>query len=228
MDQLELTKTSKYWSELPGNADPLNLMKAVFESDNKYGIPTIIGQDFVPTDLVMYGSEVRRPKKDTWDKTIHFFLDDYKFEPLWNRPIKTLSMIQKIGRALSPDFSLYMNYPRAIQIYNVYRNRWLGRYWQENGIDVIPTIAWSDKESYDYSFLGVEKHSTVAIGTVGLKSKDSRQPFIDGFEEMIRQLEPKNLIVYGEIEPLDFDKYVDQVHRYDSYWAKRRGEISGR
>ena len=45
---------------------------------------------------------------------------------------------------------------------------------------------------------------------------------------MIRQLEPKNLIVYGEIEPVDFDKYVDQVHRYDSYWAKRRGEISGR
>ncbi|MBQ3421338.1 MAG: DUF4417 domain-containing protein, partial [Romboutsia sp.] len=86
MQQLELTRTSKYWSEVPGNADPLNLMKAVFESDNNYGIPTIIGQDFVPTDLVMYGQEIRRPKKDTWDKTIHFFLDDYKFEPLWNRP----------------------------------------------------------------------------------------------------------------------------------------------
>lgn len=228
MQGLELTRTSQYWSEVPGSADPMNLMKAVFESDNKYGIPTIKPQDFTPKDLVMYGQEVRRPKKDTWEKTIHFFLDDYKFEPLWNRPIKTLSMIQKIGSALSPDFSLYLDYPRAIQIYNVYRNRWMGRYWQENGVDVIPTIAWSDEESYDYAFCGVEKHSTVAVGTVGLKQKGAKESFNKGFEEMIRVLEPKKLIVYGEIEPLDFSKYVDQVHTYESYWAKRRGEINGR
>ena len=138
------TRSIKNWESTPGNIDCLNT-EYLFEITNNYGIPNILPEKEIPKDLIMYGTEVRRSYAQTRGKTVHFFLDDYKFEPLWNKPIKTLQPILNIGSALSPDFSLYTDYPMALQIYNVYRNRWLGRFWQENGVKVIPTIAWSDK-----------------------------------------------------------------------------------
>lgn len=211
------------WETLPGNSDVLNLMKGMYESDNDYGIPTLLKQEFVPVDLVGY-NETLRPKKDDWEKTIHFFLDDYKFETVWGRPEHVLSRVKKIGRTLTPDFSLYMDYPLALQIYNVYRSRWCGRYWQEQGIEVIPTVSWSGEESFDFCFLGIPKHSTVAISTVGVRGKEVKENFIRGFEEMIRQLEPKTLLVYGEGMPIDFNEYVEEVHMYNTFWGKKRNK----
>jgi hypothetical protein len=218
------TRSSQNWLSLPGNFDVLHT-SVIYESTNDYGIPDLIPQDFIPSDLVMYGSEVRNPKKSTLGKTVHFFLDDYKFEVLWNRPLKTLSPIKNIGYALSPDYSLFTDYPIAIQIWNTYRNRYIARYWQEKDIKVIPTIVWSDSKSFDFAFKGVQKKSPVAIGTIGLRSKEAQKNFIEGFEEMIKQIEPSRLIVYGEIEPVKFEDYVSQVHRYASYWKQRRLEL---
>lgn len=218
------TRSSVNWDSIPGNYDVLHADMA-YESDNKYNIPDILPQDFVPQDLVMYGTEVRRGYASTKGKCVHFFLDDYKFEPLWNKPIKTLGTIERIGQALSPDFSIYVNDPLVMQMWNTYRSRWLGRFWQENGIQVIPTVVWGDERSYDFCFEGIAKNSTVAIGTVGVRSAEAKALFIQGFYEMIKRLEPKTLIVYGEHMPIKFEDYVENVYYYDSYWKKRRKEL---
>lgn len=218
------TRSSVNWESMPGNYDVLHADMS-YESDNKYNIPDILPQDFVPQDLVMYGTEVRRGYASTKGKCVHFFLDDYKFEPLWNKPIKTLGTIERIGQALSPDFSIYVNDPLVMQMWNTYRSRWLGRFWQENGIQVIPTVVWGDERSYDFCFEGIAKNSTVAIGTVGVRSAEAKALFIQGFYEMIKRLEPKTLIVYGEHMPIKFEDYVENVYYYDSYWKKRRKEL---
>lgn len=218
-----VTRTCHNWNDLPGGIDNLNLMKGMFESDDPYGIPMLKRENFKPEDLVPYHMTLR-PKAKDWDNTIHFFLDDYKFESVWNSPNKCLSRIQKIGRALTPDFSLYLDYPVALQIYNVYRNRWLGRYWQENGIAVIPTVSWGDESTYDFCFRGIPKNNAVAISTVGTRNADVKELFIKGFMEMLKQLKPKTLIVYGEHMPLEFDNFVDNVYYYDTHWGKKRKE----
>lgn len=221
------TRSILNWESTPGNIDSLNT-EYMFDSNNIYGIPDLLPETTIPKDLIMYGTEVRRSYAQTRGKTVHFFLDDYKFEPLWNKPKKTLQPIINIGSALTPDYSLYIDYPLALQIFNVYRNRWLGRFWQEHDIKVIPTVAWSDERSFDFCFEGIPKHNPVAIGTVGINNKESRLSFTKGFEEMLRRIEPSDLIVYGETEPLDFKKYVDNVHKFESYWSKRRRELNGR
>lgn len=221
-----MTRSMRNWESTPGNIDKLNT-DIIFPSDNIYGIPEIKREDFIPDDLIMYGTEVRRSYAQTKGKTVHFFLDDYKFEPLWNKPIKTLQPIINIGSALSPDFSLYSDYPLAVQIYNTYRNRWLARFWQENGVQVIPTVSWSDERSFDFCFLGIPKNIPVAIGTVGINNKEAKKSFREGFEKMIEVLTPSDLIVYGETEPVDFHKYFgDNVHKFESYWCKRRKELN--
>lgn len=221
--QYYMTRSVQNWESIPGGIDKLNLMKGFFECEDEFGIPIMKREDFKPEDLVPYHETLRVKEKDL-DNTVHFFLDDYRFETVWDKPKKTLSRVQKIGRALTPDFSLYLDYPLALQIYNVYRNRWLGRYWQENGIAVIPTVSWSDERSYSFCFKGIPKNSAVAISTVGTRNPEVREHFIRGFMEMLRQLKPCTLIVYGEHMPLEFDNFVDKVYYFNTHWGKKRAK----
>ena len=176
----------------------------------------------VPTGLVPYGTQVRRGYAQVQDKCVHFFLDDYQFESLWSKPLKTLPPIQNIGFALSPDFSVFTDYPRIVQMWNVHRNRWLGRFWQSYGVEVIPTVAWGDEDTFDFCFLGVPKNNLVAVSTVGINSKVKKEAFNKGFLKMVEVLEPCGVIVYGETEPLKFEDYVDNVYRFPSFWQERR------
>lgn len=66
-----------------------------------------------------------------------------------------------------PDFSMYSDLPLAIQIYNTFRRRWCGAFWQEQGLNVIPSVCWGTSESYDFCFEGIEKGSIVAVLSFG-------------------------------------------------------------
>ena len=169
-----------------------NTEKGFFPSSNLYGIPDIKVDEFEIKELIPYRVDGNR------NGTAHFFLDDYRFERCWKNPDSQISELKKYAGVLSPDFSMYTNYPEAYQIWQVYRNRWCTCYWQSKGIKVIPTVSWSDESSYKYTFLGIPKNSVVAIGTVGvLNDPTAKRLFLQGFKEMLKQLEPKEILIYG-------------------------------
>lgn len=171
----------------------------ILPSDNSLGIPVL--ERFsgrVPGDLVAYGA--RRDRiEEPGTKGLHFFLDDYRFERVWNFPMRGLEAVRGYGCVLSPDFSVYRDWPRALQVWNVYRSRWLGAWWQRNGVDVVPTVSWGGAETWDFCFLGVPRGCVVAVSTVGvMRSLDAREGFVAGFEEMVRRLAPELVICYGQ------------------------------
>lgn len=107
-------------------------------------------------------------------------------------------MLKEFDYVCSPDFSLYTNYPKIIQIYNHYRKHWLASYWQLFRIKVIPTIAWSDRDSFDWCFDGEPENATVVISSVGTqKNPKAKELFLQGYEEMMRRLTPKQIIFSG-------------------------------
>ena len=172
-----------YWRDI---LNVQNVEKGFFPSSNKYGIPDIKADKLEVKNLIPYRVDKNR------NGTAHFFLDDYRFERCWKNADSQIEELKKYDGALSPDFSMYTNYPQAFQLWQVYRNRWCAAYWQLHGIKVIPTVSWSTEESFKYCFLGIPKHSTVAVGTVGvLNHKESQILFMRGFEEMLQQLEPE-------------------------------------
>ena len=132
-----------------------------------------------------------------YDYGVHFYLHDYQFERVWNNPKKYIEILKRYKFVLSPDFSPYSDMPKATKIFNVYRNRWCGRFWQEHGINVIPTVTWSDEESLEYCFDGVEKGSTIAISTMG----DGRghENLLIGWNKMIEKIQPKTILLYGDV-----------------------------
>ena len=44
---------------------------------------------------------------------------------------------------MRPDFSLYLDMPMAMKIWNVYRSRLIGQMMQDADIVVIPTLSWA-------------------------------------------------------------------------------------
>ena len=119
-----------------------NLQHRIYEGVGEYGIPLLEPTKFEKCEFI--GFNYCRTCKEKAGKGVHFFLDDCQFNRLWNQPNRYLPILQQFRYVMTPDFSMYTDFPKAMQIYNHYRKHWIGAYLQENGIDVIPTIGWSD------------------------------------------------------------------------------------
>lgn len=133
---------------------------------------------------------------------VHFFIDDYQFTRVWSKPDLYINCLRRFQAVMTPDFSTYTDFPKAVQIYNHYRKHWLGRYWQDHGITVIPTISWSDHDSFDWCFDGEPMGGTVAVSSVGTQGNPrSAQLFLDGYREMLIRLKPAEIILYGTAPP---------------------------
>lgn len=176
-----------------------NLTRRIYDGVGEYGIPQL-----EPTHMTSFGEFIgfnyAASTKERAEKGVHFFVDDYQFNRLWNNPDRYLNMLQQFRCVMTPDYSTYTDFPKVIQIYNHYRKHWIGAYFQENGIEVIPTIGWSDESSYEWCFDGEPKHSTVAVSSVGTQmSKRTKALFIAGYKEMIKRLEPETIIFYGNV-----------------------------
>jgi hypothetical protein len=217
-----MTRTSWRWQNKPGSFDTLHATQ-LFPSTNRCGIPDLLHTpaDQIPGWLAPYRTRIRA-KEPPDDGAVHFFLDDYRFETTWSRPQKALEALRPYPTLLSPDFSLYRDWPLMLQMWNVYRNRWCGRFWQKHGFTVIPTLSWSTAESYEFCFLGVPRRNIVALSAVGVSLDHplEYELFLNGFGEMVRRLEPAAVLSYGPI-PQACREQVETII-YPTRWTNIR------
>lgn len=153
----------------------------------------------------------------------HFYYDDFKFIKAWRNPDEYVERLKRFKAVISPDFSLYTDFPVALQILSCYRRQWVGAYWQSLGIDVIPDVVWGEEESYWFCFDGIPKHSTVAVSSVGVKrdrlwNGEADSLFKKGYDEMMNRLEPETILFYGDM----IDGLEGNIIRIPSFYAQRR------
>ncbi len=164
-------------------------------------MPVIKNDGFIPDELIGFNYAKTSKKKACG---IHFFIDDYQFERVWNDAQKYTEVLKTYECILSPDFSLYMDMPMPMKIWNVFRSRQIGAFYQSKGIKVIPTISWAEPETYCFCFEGIPENSIVAVSTIGVKeSKEARDIWVDGMNKMIEVIKPSCILVYGGT--IDFD-----------------------
>lgn len=177
-----------------------NLEMAFFEEvEGKYDFPIVLPTYELPeVDRFIEFDYCKRIREGHEKIGVHFFEDDYKFERAWTGPDRYGEMLSKFGFILGPDFSVYADFPKAVRIYNFYRNNWLCRYWQiAYGITVIPTVMWGFEDSWNWCFDGLPKNSIIAVSNVGCtKSNASKKYFIDGYNEMLRRLNPSKILFF--------------------------------
>lgn len=138
--------------------------------------------------------------KNPEETGVHFFLDDYQFERIWNTPHKYLNVLRKFKAVIQPDFSMYRDFPKALNIYNLFRNCWLANFWIENGVNVIPKPGYSDIESHSWSLAVHEPGGIIAASSVGMIfNKEDYEYFLAGYNEMMSILMPDIVLMYGEV-----------------------------
>lgn len=185
----------------------LNCEKRIFDGCDFLGNPDIAPCDVDVGSSEFIGFNYALGCKNPQDKVVHFFLDDYQFARVWNDPERYVQVLSKFKAVISPDFSMYSDFPRVVQMFNHYRKHWCAAYWQEHGINVIPAIGWSDKDSFNWCFNGEPRHSTVCISTVGgFKNKKTKEAWLAGFDEAVKRLKPSTVILFGRAFPeIKFD-----------------------
>lgn len=179
-----------------------NLSRRFFAEVNKhdmpyinpvYGLPQV--DRFVEFD---YCQRLRSDRVDRSNIAVHFFEDDYKFERAWTCPDRYGMMLKEFGYILGPDFSVYNNFPFPMRLYNIYRNAWLTKYWQEEcRITVVPTVMWGDASSWDWCFDHYPMNSIVAVSNVGCQSsQEDKDYFMNGYNVMLEKLHPTKILVF--------------------------------
>ena len=190
----------------------LDLIDLDNSTNDFWQMPVINNDNFIPDDII--GFNYAKSSKQH-NVGIHFYLDDYQFERIWNKPEDYIDILKQYECIFSPDFSLYLDMPTPMKIWNIYRSRQIGRFYQSKGIKVIPTISWAEKETFEFAFKGIPKGSIVSISTIGVKrNKEALKIWQDGVSAMIEEIEPSTILVYGG--KLDYDYGDIQVKYYEN------------
>jgi hypothetical protein len=150
----------------------------------------------LPEDVVAFHDLPK--EKHPRDKFVHFYVDDYRFQRVWNNPTAYLQQFGYCAGIISPDFSMTPDMPRMVQMWNCYRNRALTYWLSRRGFKVIPSVGWVDEDSFEWCFDGIPKGCTVSVSTNGCHSKDGKRAYLDGIVEMVLHIEPRNIVVVGK------------------------------
>lgn len=169
------------------------LSDCLYESNNIYDIPTLrldmqAGKVILP--LAPWGADSRL-RKDI--STYHFYVEDYRFEAIWKDPTKIL--ISGVRALVEPNLSLFDTTPVAYGLQQIYKKRWISRYFQECGIKVYADLNVSRKFQ-EYNKLGIPKGYN-AFFTRGYADRISHLEEELEIAREISGLETPNLIIYG-------------------------------
>ena len=109
---------------------------------------------------------------------------------------------------VAPDYSLFGDFPNALQIFNIYKSRvcmcWL---IANTKAKILPNVRWTFPFTFEYCFDGIMKGSNIAIGVLGqIRDKENKKMFLDGLKVAIDRIEPKRILVYGFVTKSNFDE----------------------
>ena len=190
--------------------------KAFF--DGKFEIPHIDAPKdiIIPSGMVPFSIRERSPEKKDF---VCFYEHDINFREILTNTEEYVDDLKRFPGIITPDCSLYIDAPLCVQIADIYLNRAVGYYFSQQGIYVVPNIRWGDERTYtsDYlgekvAFQGVDKHSIVSIGTYGqIRSAESKRFFREGLIEMLKELEPEVVLVYGAMPKKIFGDLLNKT-----------------
>ena len=164
-------------------------------------------------------------RKALW---FHFYIDDYRFERVWNKFTKYVPMLTDCEGGFSPDFSMYLTMPIPQQIWNSFRYKVIGAQLQKMGKTVIPNVGFSDGKSLDFAFAGIPENSILSITSQScLQNGVCKQSLLNGLHELCRQKHPIKLYVVGEFPERWKDKFPVPIETVPTFARTRWGGSHG-
>ena len=211
------TQSGHNWKKKPGGYDTTK-SQVVFPSQDPVGahcptpdghlhgplgLPWLRAYKGPPPDWVLqYHRGEHIPAKPGLGM-LHFFTDDYRFESIWQFPQRALQRVSRYPIVATPDFSMPVDAPVVVQLYNLYRNRWMGAYWQSHEVDVIPTLSFGSEPTIDALASGIEPGGWILVQ---FRKKLRRTGNLGWWREAmlvcLDRLKPCGILVHGTTELL--------------------------
>jgi len=179
--------------------------------DSEYDIPVIPRVQGVTVERLIPWSS----KNKDIHGTLHFWIDDYKFNSLVTYPKRYIRAVQKYPHIIQPDHSSYGNWNYNVQRYQQFLRQWVAAIWSYYGnITVIPNIHIppNDDDKWKFYWAGLPTRSILAISAQNVSDKrgdpKNQQWFLHGFRTMVKLLDPIQVIYYGgQIRKLEDEFY---------------------
>jgi hypothetical protein len=206
------------WITRFGTFDALHREELFDGEDKKFGIPDVLR---MPLPHPLPKAFVDWPHRKSFPEGtgLHFFVDDYQFERVWNHPHWYVEEFKRRHPLVfGVDFSIFHDCPLVMQQWQTYRTRWLCRWYQEQGVTMIPTVSWGDSRSFDFVFLGIPRGSVIALSTVGRKG--AGHGWDEGYIEAIETVDPELVFVIGPRMNEDLERLAE-VKYYESHRNQR-------
>lgn len=167
-----------------------------------WDMPVLEPVDVCPGDMTGFNYAMTASRTAS---CVHFFVDDYQFERCWRRPDAYTARLGQFQAAATPDFSLYRDMPLPMQMWNVYRSRTLGHYWQQNGVTIVPTLQWSTPDTYEWALGGIPQGGTVIVSRLGCRQDpEADRLWRMGMTAALDIVRPGRVLLHGAPPP-DFD-----------------------
>jgi ParB-like chromosome segregation protein Spo0J len=188
-----------------------------------------------------YGVDSTSGMKDISKMVLGFYTHDEYFENWWHYPERFAAKLVNSGvkYAVTPNYSQWPQDPHVLNLWNLHRSRWVGRYLQEAGIKVIPDVNWpagDEKFLKDFVLASLPKGDDLPMVSFQMQTYDPKT--VD--EKLLRKLiqlvfdtlEPGGLLLYaGEPGQEFFDKYIKTgcpIRKLDTRMRKLSEQAKGR
>ncbi len=182
----------------------------------------------IPVDIMPFNKAITY-QGDLSKTFICFFESDETFERVRRNPRRYLKFFKRTAGIIGFDFSVHSDMQVIKQKSQMNDNLSLNYFYGKQGVKLIPNIRCGIDELIPEYLETIPKYSMIAVGTHGfIKTSQERCEWYCFLEKLIKEIEPKVIIVYGTLPGKIFDnmKNKQKFVFYDSWIAKRVKEVS--
>ena len=176
------------------------------------GFPVIrnLARDFqAPPEMIDYKQALTRLRRDksggSLNVGVHFYMNDEELDRFYHNFDLYLEFMKRTSCVLTPDFSLAPAMEKLQKKHAIFRSRQVGQLLQNEGVTVCASLQWEDKDTLSYCYDGLPIGGVYSISTVGVarlaQESPSRAAFRVGFQEALRVLKPRLILLYGKKIP---------------------------
>lgn len=159
-----------------------------------------------------YGPDSTSGMRNPHMMVLAFYVHDNFIEPWWWYPARHMTKVlnTKIQYAVTPNFSM-SQMPGVQSLWQLFRSRWLGRYFQEIGVRVIPDFETGDEDwitdevlatlPHEIPWMAVQVQNLVGRSAMGASTDDVEQKALTVWQHNLTRLlttiEVGGLVAYG-------------------------------
>ena len=198
--------------------------RAHFSSHEEYPIieERMIANE-LPVDIMPFSKAINY-RGDLSNTFICTYSPDKTFERIRRNPKGYLKFFKRTAGLIGFDFSIHSDMPLIKQKSQIYDNLALTYYYGNHDIPVIPNVRSGIDELTTEFFECIPQNSTIAVGTHGfMKETREKYEWYCFLEQVINDLHPKNIIVYGTLTSRIFDDFKKSTNIicYSSWISER-------